>query len=170
MAREIKRAGTDRMVLDLRNNPGGYLEVAQLLAGYFVDVGEVVVLEDFRDEREDVVYRASGEGTFRTMKVVVLINEGSASAAEIMAGALRDVRGIQLIGAKSFGKGSVQALEDLAGGATLKVTVARWLTPAGVSISEEGLKPDIEVAMTAEDIDAGRDPQLERALSVVKGL
>jgi carboxyl-terminal processing protease len=169
-ALEVTGSGVDRIVLDLRNNPGGYLEVSQQIAGWFVEPGRVVATEDFGDERQDKEYRAVGNGALKDYELVVLINEGSASAAEILAGALRDIRGVQLIGAKSFGKGSVQELEGLSGGASLKVTVARWLTPSGKSISQEGLEPNIAVERTNEDIEADRDPQLDRALEVVKNL
>ena len=170
VAVEIKKAGIDRIILDLRNNPGGFLEAAQRIAGWFVSPGEVGAIEDFGEsEREDQEYRAVGTGAFKDASVVVLINEGSASASEIIAGALRDLRQVKLIGVKSFGKGSVQELETLNKGA-LKVTVARWLTPNGPNISEEGLQPDETVEVTQEQLDAGLDPQLERALEVVKGL
>jgi len=167
---EVNMAGYDRVVLDLRNNPGGFLEAAQRVAGWFVSPGDVVAIERFGGgEREDEIYRAVGDGSFKDAKIVVLINGGSASASEIVAGALRDVRGTVLVGEKSFGKGSVQELENLRKGA-LKVTVARWLTPKGTSISEEGLDPDITVEITEEDINAGSDPQLERAIQEVKNL
>lgn len=167
---EILSGPTDKIILDLRNNPGGFLEVSQELMGWFVQPGEIIVIEDFGDERRNREYRAIGNGVLSNFKVVVLINGGSASAAEIMAGALRDIRGVQLVGEKSFGKGSIQQLENLSGGASLKVTIARWLTPSGISISKEGLKPDVEVEITEEDIEEERDPQLERAIEVIKSL
>jgi carboxyl-terminal processing protease len=97
-----------------------------------------------------------------------LINQGSASASEIVAGALRDGKGIKLVGEKSFGKGSVQQLEKLKGGSSLKITVAKWLTPAGKCINKEGISPDIEVKETQEDIDALRDPRLDKALKLLR--
>ena len=168
---EVERAGLDRIVLDLRNNPGGFLEASQRIVGWFVSPGEVVVIEDFGEgsQEEDQEYRAVGSGVFKDAKIVVLINEGSASASEIAAGALRDINGTLLIGEKSFGKGSVQQLENLRKGA-LKVTVARWLTPKGTSISEEGLIPDVVVEMDEGELPEGEDPQLQRALEVVGGL
>ena len=102
------------------------------------------------------------------MPMVVLVDEGSASASEILAGALRDNRGISLVGKKTFGKGSVQELNDLPGGSKLKVTIARWLTPKGYSIAENGLEPDIKVELTEEDVTAGKDPQMDRAIEVLK--
>ena len=167
---EILRNPTEKMVLDLRNNPGGFLEVAQELLGWFVEPGEIIAKEDFGEGKRTNEYRAIGNGALRNFDIVVLINKGSASASEIMAGALRDIRGIELVGEKSFGKGSIQQVENLSGGSSIKITIAKWLTPSGVSISEEGLDPDIEVEMTSEDIDEGRDPQLDRALEIIKRL
>jgi carboxyl-terminal processing protease len=102
--------------------------------------------------------------------IVVLINQGSASASEILAGALRDNRNVLLIGEKSFGKGSIQELEELRGGSRLKVTIANWLTPKGQSITDKGLEPDIKVEMTEKDYEEGRDPQLDKALEIIKNL
>ncbi len=167
---EVQQAGVDRMILDMRNNPGGFLEAAQRITGWFVDPGAVVVIEDFGSNgREDEEYRAVGSGALKDMKMAVLINEGSASASEIVAGALRDLKGTPLIGEKSFGKGSVQELENLRKGA-LKVTVARWLTPNGTSISEEGLEPDVVVEVEEGELEPGVDPQLDRAIEIVRGL
>jgi len=102
--------------------------------------------------------------------LVVLINEGSASASEILAGALRDNRGILLVGKQSFGKGSVQEIQNLRDESSLKVTIAKWLTPKGNVIQGVGLKPDIEVEKTPEDEDKGLDPQFDKALEAVKNL
>jgi carboxyl-terminal processing protease len=102
--------------------------------------------------------------------LVVLINQGSASGSEILAGALRDNRGIKLIGEKSFGKGSVQEVEKLSDGSSLKITIAKWLTPKGESISEKGLEPDIKVELTEKDVEAGMDAQLEKAIEIIKNL
>jgi len=166
---EILDSKATRMIIDLRNNPGGYLEVAQDIAGWFLEPGEVVVIEDFGGGNEKE-YLAKGNGVFLDYKLVVLINEGSASGSEILAGALRDNRGILLIGETSFGKGSVQQLEELTGGSSLKITVANWLTPSRQLISETGLEPDIKVEMTPEDYEQDRDPQLGRAIEVIRGL
>ena len=160
--------GLKGLILDLRNNPGGFLEVSQEIAGWFVNPGDVVVIEDFGDERQNREYRAIGNGALRDFKVVAIINGGSASAAEIMAGALRDLKGVTLVGAKSFGKGSIQELTNLKAGSSLKVTIARWLTPSGVSISEKGIEPDVKVELTEEDRLADRDPQFERALEIIR--
>ncbi len=166
---EILRSPADRIILDLRNNPGGYLEVSQQLSGWFLDNNSLVAIEDYGDGSKADEYRTSGNGAFKNIPMVVLINEGSASAAEIMAGALRDDRGIKLIGAKSFGKGSVQELMGLSQG-SLKVTIAKWLTPSKKSIMNEGLEPDVKVDITKDDIDNLKDPQLDKAIEVVSHL
>ncbi|MFN7088441.1 MAG: S41 family peptidase, partial [Candidatus Paceibacteria bacterium] len=111
--------------------------------------------------------KSRGPNSFREHKVVILVNEGSASASEILAGALRDNRGIKLIGTKTFGKGSVQELRDLRGGASVKITVAKWLTPNEIDISEEGLEPDILVENPVENEE---DLQLKKAIEVVRQL
>jgi len=154
------------MILDLRNNPGGYLEVAQDIAGYFLEKGKVVTIEDFGDGNQEE-YLALGNARLFGYPVVILINRGSASGSEILAGALRDNNGVLLIGEKSFGKGSVQELESLSGGSSLKITVARWLTPNGDHITDKGLEPDIQVELTIENIDNDIDPQLERAIEKI---
>lgn len=166
---EILSSPAQKIILDLRNNPGGYLEVAQDIAGWFLKRGETVVIEDFGDG-EQKIYQAEGNGIFLDYKVVILINQGSASGSEILAGALRDNREALLIGEKSFGKGSVQELEKLKEGSSLKITVAKWLTPKGSSITDVGLEPDIKVEMTEEDYEEGRDPQLDKAIEVIKSL
>ncbi len=166
---EILDSPAKKIILDLRNNPGGLLVIAQDIAGWFLESGELVVIEDFRNGNR-IEYKSYGNGTFLDYKIVILINEGSASGSEILAGALRDNRDILLIGKKSFGKGSVQELEDLRGGSSLKITIARWLTPKGQLITGSGLEPDIRVEMSSEDYDEGRDPQLNKAIEVIKNL
>lgn len=167
VVREVLNSDPQGIVLDVRNNPGGYLEVAVDVASYFMPKGELVVAEDFGNgDRNE--HRSKGYRDLEDIPTVVLINQGSASASEILAGALRDIKGIKIVGQKSFGKGSVQQLEKLKGGSSIKITVAKWLTPSGVSINDEGIMPDIEVELTSEDIDEMRDPQLDRALELVK--
>lgn len=166
---EILNSPAKRIVLDLRNNPGGYLEVAQRISSWFLEADQVVVIED-RGDGDTENHLSTGLGQLLGYPVVCLINRGTASGSEIMAGALRDNRGIVLIGEQSFGKGSVQELASLVDGSTLKITTSKWLTPNGESISEVGLKPDIEIEMTEEDFEEGRDPQLEKAIEVIKGL
>lgn len=161
---DFRKSGSDKLIVDLRSNPGGYLESAVSIAGHFLPKGAVVVTEDYKGKQENVVHRSRGIGGLPAdTKVAVLMDQGSASASEILAGALQDAGIATLIGARSFGKGSVQELVSINGGA-LKVTIARWLTPAGRSISDGGLTPDIEVEHTKEDREAERDPQKARAI------
>jgi len=164
---EVLRSPADRIILDLRNNPGGYLEVSQDLLGWFVEPGETVAIEDFGNGAKRNEYKAAGNAVLKNVPMVALMNEGSASASEIMAGALRDIRQIKLIGAKSFGKGSVQELANLRQGTSLKVTIAKWLTPSGKSIMNEGLEPDVKVEIKKEDFDNLKDPQLDKAIEEV---
>jgi len=155
------------IILDLRNNPGGFLHIAVNLAGWFLDKGKVVATEDFRT-LEDTVFRANGNGAFKNLPVVILVNQGSASASEILAGALRDHRQIKLVGEKTFGKGTVQELQELRDGSTLKITIANWVLPSGLVIEKNGLTPDYEVKLTEEDIEAKRDPQLDKAIEILE--
>ncbi len=166
-AGEILSSSAKGIVLDLRNNPGGYLDVAVKVTSIFIDGKETVVIEDFGngDKKE---YKSSGRAKLSHLPVAVLINQGSASASEILAGALRDIKKVKLVGEKTFGKGSVQELERLKDQSSVRLTVAKWLIPSGHCINEEGLKPDIEIEMTDEDIDNGIDKQLEEAMKVLK--
>jgi carboxyl-terminal processing protease len=168
--RQFVRSGKTNLILDLRGNPGGYLESAVAIASYFLPLGKVVVRENFGDDTGEELYRSSGRelGKAAPQKMVVLIDGGSASASEILAGALKEHGVATLIGEKTFGKGSVQELVELPNGSSLKVTIARWLTPDGNSISEGGLAPHIEVVRTPEDREAKRDPQLDAALEFLK--
>jgi len=167
---EILNSPAEKIILDLRNNPGGYLEVARDISGWFLERGQTVAIEDFGQDKEQKIYKAKGNARFLQYPIVILINQGSASGSEILAAALRDNRGIKLIGEKSFGKGSVQELENLRGGSSLKITVARWLTPSGEFITDKGLEPDIKVEMTEEDYEQDRDPQLDKAIEIIKNL
>lgn len=164
---DILNSQAKKIVLDLRNNPGGYLEVAQDIAGWFLEKGAIVTVEDFGGKQENKEYKAKGNEKLLSYPLVVLINQGSASGSEILAGALRDNRGIKLIGEKSFGKGSVQELEELREG-SLKITVAKWLTPKGELINGIGLAPDFEVELTEEDFNQDEDPQLDKAIELIK--
>jgi carboxyl-terminal processing protease len=159
--------GARGLVLDLRNNPGGFLDVAVSLAGWFLPRGTLVVSEEGRVGTINEL-RATGNGALANFPVAVLINEGSASASEILAGALRDHRKVKLIGAKSFGKGTVQQLVDLRDNSSLKLTIAHWVLPSGAVLEGKGLEPDIPVELTEEDVEEKRDPQLDKALEVVK--
>lgn len=155
----------DGVILDLRNNPGGFLDTAVAVASEWIDSGTVVT-EKFSDEEKND-FAASGRARLKDYKTVVLVNKGSASASEIVAGALQDYNKAVIIGEKTFGKGSVQTLEEFKDGSSLKVTVAKWLTPKGNNINEQGIAPDIEVEMKQEDYDADRDPQMEKAIEEI---
>ena len=145
--------------------------MSQDIAGWFLQKGQVITIEDFGSDEPQKEYKAQGNAVFANYPIVVLINKGSASASEILAGALRDNRNIKLVGEKSFGKGSVQEVITLQDGASfLKVTVAKWLTPNGKSISEVGLEPDIKIEISEEDSEANKDLQLEKALEIIKEL
>lgn len=160
----FKASGSKKLIIDVRGNPGGYLEAAVDIASHFLPKGASVVTEDFGDDSKNTKHVSYGYNDLPSgTTVVLLIDGGSASASEILAGALKDSAGATLVGKRSFGKGSVQEL-IMIGEGSLKVTVARWLTPSGTSISDGGLKPDIEVDRTVDDFKAGTDPQMERAI------
>lgn len=155
------------IVLDLRFNGGGYLDGATDLVSMFLKIGDVVTVQ-----RRDVapeLHRVTGQTIFADTPLVVLINGGSASASEITAGALQDQKRATVIGTKSFGKGTVQEILDLPGGSTLRVTTAKWLTPAGQDISKKGITPDIIIDRSADEYRAGKDPQLDAAIAVLSG-
>lgn len=162
--RQFAMSGSDKLVIDLRGNPGGYLEAAVDMASWFLPVGETIVTEDYGSKQLPGVERSRGYDVFDgNASIAVLIDGGSASASEIFAGALHDHHKATLIGEKSFGKGSVQQLFDVTPDTSLKITIAQWLTPDGISISHEGIVPDIVVPFPDEDAKAGKDPQLDRA-------
>ena len=154
------------IILDLRNNPGGYLDTAVEVASNWIEDGGLVVIQKYGDGQEQA-YKAQGPARLARIPTVVLINGGSASAAEIVSGALRDHSLAKLIGEKSFGKGSVQELINLRDRAQLKLTIAKWLTPNDHDLNKDGLEPDIKVELKDEDFQAGRDPQLDRALEEI---
>lgn len=167
-ARSLVEEGADSIILDVRNNPGGYLDVAVDITSEFLEAGQVVV-EERRGEEVIGAERAHNGGVLSDMEVVVLVNGGSASASEIIAGALRDHGRATVVGEQTFGKGSVQELMKVGNGDVLRVTIAKWYTPNGNNINEEGITPDIEVERTEEDYDNERDPQLDRALELLQG-
>lgn len=170
VANEILQSPAEKIVLDLRNNPGGYLGVAKSIAGWFLEREQIVVIKDFSEAREQEIFKSRGPSRLLEYPIVILINRGSASGSEILAAALRDNRNIKIIGETSFGKGSVQEVVRLKKGASLKITIANWLTPDGKFITNQGLEPDIVVGITEEDIKQGKDPQLNRAIEVIRGL
>ena len=163
---EAKAAGAKGVALDMRNNPGGYLDAAVDIAGYFLDPGNTVVFEEFRNGKRDS-FQSRGTPVAKGMPVVILLNAGSASASEILAGALKDDRGVKIVGEKSFGKGTVQDLTTLKDGSELKLTIAHWILPKGTQIDKNGILPDIAVKATDDDRAKKRDPQLEKALELV---
>lgn len=161
---DFQKSGSKKLIIDLRGNPGGYLDAAVSMASHFLPKGQTVVTEDYEGHQQNIVHASAGtDGLPNGTQIVILIDQGSASASEIFSGALQDNKVATLIGTRSFGKGSVQELINI-GKASLKVTVARWLTPSGRSISNGGLTPDIKVERTDKDIAAGKDPQMGRAL------
>lgn len=167
--REFITSGADKLILDLRGNPGGYLEAAIDMASWFLPSSKVIVSEDFAGRKESRHYRSRGYDIFTDeLEFVILVDKGSASASEILAGALEEHGEATLVGETTFGKGSVQELVDVTPETSLKVTVARWLTPNGVSISEKGITPEYVVSRTAEDRSLGRDPQLQKALEILR--
>jgi carboxyl-terminal processing protease len=168
---KYQRSDAKSLIIDLRGNPGGYLQSAVAIASYFLPAGKVVVKEEFNDETMNETFRSRGSQIrpFTPKNLVVLVDNGSASASEILAGALKDHGVATIMGSQTFGKGSVQELVNLADNASLKVTVARWLTPNGVSISEGGLTPDIVISRTVADRQAETDPQKDAALRFLDG-
>jgi len=163
-AREIERAGVDGIILDVRGNPGGFLQSAVDIASRFLPRGDIVVTERGKETTE---YEAKGNTILADIPVVVLVNGGSASASEILAGALHDQLGTPIIGQQTFGKGSVQELVKLGDGSSLRVTIARWFTPAGKNIDHEGIAPTIEIE---QDTDTEEDEQLVHAREELQSL
>lgn len=149
------------LVLDLRNNPGGYLTDAVFISSEFLPVGTVIVTQE-DGQKNRLEMKVERNGLLQDMPLIVLVNKGSASASEIVSGALRDHERAEIVGETSFGKGTIQTAEDLGGGAGLHVTVAKWLTPNGTWVHKEGLKPDVEVAIDSKD--QSHDIQLEKAI------
>ncbi len=162
---EIKtKTNTLGLIVDVRNNPGGYLQAAVDLASDFVDSGSVVVKEEYSNGQNDEI-KSIRAPRLQDLKTVVLINKGSASASEILSGAMRDDRKIKLIGDISFGKGTVQEPQQLDNGAGLHVTIARWLTPSGYWVNEKGLEPDTKIK---DNADTPEDEQLIEAISQIE--
>lgn len=159
----IGKPSVEGIILDLRNNPGGYLDSAVEIAGEFLSNGSVAVIEE-RGTGEKNEFKVRGFGLLTKKKVVVLVNEGSASASEILAGALRDVAKVKIVGETSFGKGTIQEPRQLEDGSGLHITIAKWLTPSGFWVNEKGLTPDFEVE---DNPDTGEDEQLKKAEEVL---
>lgn len=164
LAMEKENGGLKGLIFDLRNNPGGYLEGAVFIASEFVGKGTIV--SQVNSDRTEQSYDVNRQGRLLTIPLVVLVNKGSASAAEIVAGALRDYKRATLVGETTFGKGSVQTPQDLKGGAGLHITTGKWLLPKGDSIAKVGVKPDVEVKL--DDVpEASGDAQLAKAIEIL---
>ncbi|MDO8261294.1 MAG: S41 family peptidase, partial [Candidatus Magasanikbacteria bacterium] len=155
------------VILDLRNNPGGYLDTAIEMASEWVEDG-TIVSEKYSDDNK-IEHSSRGRAMLKDIKTVALVNQGSASASEIVAGALQDYGKATIIGRQTYGKGSVQSLINLEDGSSLKVTIAKWLTPKGRSINDEGVAPDYDVDFSNEDYEADLDPQMDAAVSFIDG-
>jgi len=167
--RNFVKSKKHKLILDLRGNPGGFLESAVDVSSWFLPAGKIVVKEDFGKEGEEKVLRSKGYNIFNdNLKMIVLINEGSASASEIVAGALKEHNVAKLVGKNTFGKGSVQELLEITKDTSLKVTVAKWLTPNGKSISDGGLAPDYDVDLNVEKYKEGVDTQLQKAIDLLR--
>ena len=174
-AMEIAFTKPQGLIIDLRNNPGGYLDAVVNISGWFLEKGNIVLKEDFGNDEVKLFRVRIGQALLKDIPTVVLINGGTASASEILAGALRDNRGVKLIGEKSFGKGSVQELVSLKDNNSIKITISRWLTPDGTIIQDNGLIPDIEVKTEEElgsfsKIDLEKDDQLRTAITELQKL
>ena len=163
-AEEAKAKGVNKVIVDLRGNGGGYVSAAKEVASLWVDGKLVVEQRSANGENNDKVYASTGKAILAGTKTIVLMNGSTASASEIVAGALHDYGLATLIGEKSYGKGSVQALENLKNGEILRVTIAKWYTPNGNNINGDGIEPDKVVERTFEQINKDEDPQLEAAL------
>ncbi|GAC1414233.1 MAG: hypothetical protein NVSMB66_7290 [Candidatus Doudnabacteria bacterium] len=163
---DVQKNNADGIVLDLRNDPGGYLDASVQVASYWVNPGDVVVTEKHSDGTQNV-YKGLGNNSLAKIPTIILINGGSASASEILTGALHDHNIAKTVGVKSFGKGSVQELINLPQNTAVKVTVAKWFTPNNINITKNGLEPDNKVELTPEDATANRDPQLDKALQLI---
>ena len=164
--KDIISKNPNGVILDVRNNPGGYLDGAVFVTSEFLEGGDVVLQEDGQGKKQ--AFKVNREGNLLTIPLIVLINKGSASASEIVAGALQDRERAKLVGEQSFGKGTIQEAEELEKGAGIHITVARWLTPNGKWVNEtKGLKPDVIIEMP-KDAKDNQDPQLDKALELLE--
>lgn len=166
-AQDFKSKNVKAVILDVRSNGGGYLDAAVKISSLWLPQG-APILQEKRDTLVVKNFKASGNPALQGIPTAVLINEGSASASEITAGALKDNKAATLVGMKSYGKGSVQQIEKFGDGSALKVTIARWFTPSGINIDKEGIKPDTEVKISDDEIKAKKDPQLDAAINQLK--
>lgn len=170
---EVSKGNFNGLILDLRDNPGGHLESSVHVVSDFVPSGSTVVIQEDADGKK-IPFKSRTQAQLSKLPVVVLVNKGSASASEIVAGALRDLGRAKIIGEKTFGKGTVQEVQELGKGSGLHITISKWLTPKGTWVNAtEGLEPDIKVDTSAggkeEEITAGKDPILDKALEILNG-
>jgi carboxyl-terminal processing protease len=163
---EIINSNAKGIILDLRSNPGGLVNQAIDVSGWLLNRNDLIMIEKGKDGIEKE-FRANGSGDLTSYPTIILINEGTASASEILAGALKDNRDVVIIGEKSFGKGTVQKLISIYNNSMLKVTIAEWLTPNRNVINDNGITPDIEIELTLEDYEQQKDPQLEKAIEEI---
>lgn len=163
---EILLQSPQGIIIDLRNNPGGYLDRSVTIASYWIEAGKPIVQEQLVNGDKQQ-YLANGQAQLKNYPTVVLVNSGSASASEIVAGALQDYKIATVIGETSFGKGSVQNLSEFSDGSAVKLTIARWLTPNGRQIDLTGIEPDEVVELTEEDFKKGIDPQIDKAIEIL---
>lgn len=169
--RQFVASGSHKLILDLRGNPGGYLDAAWDMASWFLVSGKTVVTEDFGGNATPKVYRSKGYNIFNNkLDMMILVDNGSASASEILAGALKENGIAKLVGTKTFGKGSVQELVSLTSDTSLKVTIARWLTPNGHNLSHDGLEPDFEVLISDKDVASKTDSQMNKAVELLQAM
>ncbi|MEK7607837.1 MAG: S41 family peptidase [Patescibacteria group bacterium] len=166
--KEFIDSGSHKLIIDLRSNPGGYLEAAVDMASWFLPSGKVIVREEFGKDKEERTYRSKGYNIFSDkLRMIILVDAGSASASEILAGALSENGVAKLVGTKTFGKGSVQELVSITSDTSLKVTIAKWLTPNGHSISQQGIVPDYVVELSADDVKNKNDKQMDKAVELL---
>mgnify|MGYP000937022638 FL=1 len=160
--KDFKNKGINKVILDLRNNGGGYVTAARDLLSLWID-GDKILTQKSATIGQTITYAKRGEATLKDMKTIVLVNNATASASEIVAGALKDYKKATILGTKTYGKGVVQTMLELSGGSLLKITTAHWYTPEGQTINKTGISPDIEVERSYSDINSGKDPQLDKA-------
>ena len=164
LAEQAKAKQVDKVILDLRNNGGGYVSAAGEMLSLWLNGGDKYMIEKsiHNDDKTDYVPRGKNP-IFKDTKTIVLINRSTASASEIVAGALKDYKKATILGTKTYGKGVVQTMLELSGGSLLKITTAHWYTPEGQTINKTGISPDVEVERSYSDINSGKDPQLDKA-------
>ena len=168
--KDFQASGDTKLILDLRGDPGGYLDGAIDIASWFLPAGTKIVSEDYGTSQPQTVHRSKGYDIWDEKKneMIILVDGGSASASEIVAGALSENGIGKLVGEQTYGKGSVQEVIDVTSNTSVKITIAKWLTPNGISISKQGLTPDVKVGITAKDIEAKKDPQMDKAVELLK--